>query len=154
MASERMVAASSGKATKTSRPRSQDNQKRAPSERRPDLRAPRDSRSRFVIIILAAVFLAAIAYVLVEYTHLFGKPLPNQINPDHSQGCTDGQTAPCSIGECTGIKTCRGGMFGTCKWDIVCASGTRVSCLNNSCVYAYKECNSCGSGYGPCIAPQ
>jgi len=151
MASEKTVLS---KAAKTPRMRPANGLKRMPSERRTVSPAPRDGRSRAIIILLAAVFLAAIIYVLVVYAGLFGKPYPGQTAQDLSQGCLDGQAMSCTIGECSGIKTCQGGAFGTCKWDIVCASGTRISCLNNSCVYAYKECNSCGSGYGPCIVPQ
>ncbi len=70
-------------------------------------------------------------------------------HPDQP-ACKDGQTQYCTLGNCTGFSTCIGGYWGGCRWDRTCTPGSRTPCLKDNCPYAIKECNECGTGYGPC----
>ncbi len=76
--------------------------------------------------------------------------------PQKSQeaACTDGLTQYCRVGNCSGTSTCVGGIWGGCKWERVCVPGSKATCLKSSCPYALKECNECGTGYGPCLAAE
>ncbi|MFH0884841.1 MAG: hypothetical protein V1861_03970 [Candidatus Micrarchaeota archaeon] len=65
--------------------------------------------------------------------------------------CKDGQTQYCKLGNCSGFSMCTGGVWGGCRWERICSPGSMATCLENNCPYALKECNECGSGYGPCI---
>jgi len=70
---------------------------------------------------------------------------------DGAEGlCSEGATRSCSVGPCAGISRCSGGEWGGCKWQTICAPGTSSPCINDSCVYGYKVCDGCGTGYGPC----
>lgn len=64
--------------------------------------------------------------------------------------CKDGQTQYCRLGNCSGESVCMGGAWGGCRWDRTCTPGTKATCLKNNCPYGLKECNECGTGYGPC----
>lgn len=63
----------------------------------------------------------------------------------------EGQLQYCREGNCSGLSTCIGGSWGKCRWERVCSPGSKATCLENSCVYAIKVCNECGTGYGPCV---
>lgn len=64
--------------------------------------------------------------------------------------CVEGQTRDCAVGACNGTSTCVNSRWGGCKWKTLCTPGTKAPCLEHGCAYAYKECNECGTGYGPC----
>ncbi len=72
--------------------------------------------------------------------------------PSAQAPCIDGQTQYCRLGNCSGISACIGGAWTGCRWERVCEPGSRVPCLKNNCPYALKECDECGTGYGPCMA--
>ena len=71
--------------------------------------------------------------------------------PSTPQSCRDGQTQYCRLGNCSGVSVCSGGAWSGCRWDRICAPGSKATCLKSSCPYALKECDECGTGYGPCI---
>jgi hypothetical protein len=79
-------------------------------------------------------------------------PPPAATTPSGTQpACKDGLTQYCKVGNCSGLSTCVGGAWGGCKWERVCTSGSKAPCLKNNCPYALKECNECGTGFGPCV---
>ncbi len=106
---------------------------------------------------LPLLIIAALA-VIAAYTFFFvSAPAVNLHYPSEDKAerlCSEGQIRNCTVGGCTGVSTCASGRWGGCKWEMVCTPGIRAPCLNNSCVYAYKECNECGTGYGPCEAAE
>lgn len=85
--------------------------------------------------------------------YLGGRTIYAGPEPEPAGGpqCTEGQIKACSLGNCSGTSLCVGGSWGGCRWERICPPGSRLPCINNSCVYALKECNECGTGYGPCI---
>jgi len=120
-----------------------------------DTRFARSSSSRMVLLVMVLAFVAVIAFVFIT-TNVFGNnsnPTSNNI-PSSPASCAEGQTKPCSLETCTGYSSCHNGLWGACRWQLVCSPYTKTPCLNNSCVYGYKECDGCGSGYGPCISSQ
>jgi len=64
--------------------------------------------------------------------------------------CTDGERRACTAGSCSGISTCVGGSWGGCDWQKVCEPGSRELCIKDGCAYALKECDECGTSWGPC----
>lgn len=65
--------------------------------------------------------------------------------------CTDGETAPCTVGACAGAKACRGGVFLECTLPLkTCVPGESTGCPLDSCRFGYMECNPCGTGFGKC----
>ncbi|MEW6036121.1 MAG: hypothetical protein AB1529_05900 [Candidatus Micrarchaeota archaeon] len=75
---------------------------------------------------------------------------PEEPAPSKPSVCRDGQTQYCSSGGCSGASTCIGGVWSGCKWEQVCTPGSRVPCTKEGCFYAVRECNACGSAWGPC----
>lgn len=105
---------------------------------------------------LPLALLALLALALAAILFLFYNPAgaqPQQNESALQAGCTDGQTKACSVGECGGTSTCVNGRWWVCRWETVCTPGSRIPCLNGGCAYAVRECNSCGTGYGPCFGP-
>jgi hypothetical protein len=103
---------------------------------------------------IALLLIIALAAVLaVPFLSPASPPGPGSGNASAPVLCKDGQTRACSAGSCGGVSTCVGGVWSGCKWPRVCVPGSKVSCIQNGCAYAFKECDECGSGYGPCIMP-
>jgi hypothetical protein len=65
--------------------------------------------------------------------------------------CAEDQSRQCFVGNCSGVSTCINGAWSGCRWERVCTPGSRSTCLKDGCAYAVKECNGCGTGYGPCL---
>jgi hypothetical protein len=108
------------------------------------------------IPLLFVLSLAAVLSYGFYMAGMFGFPRAADGETAHSassasHACKDGQTQYCSLGNCSGLSTCSGGAWGGCNWERICAPGSKATCLKNSCPYALKECNPCGTGYGPCI---
>ncbi|MBD3210331.1 hypothetical protein GF318_03030 [Candidatus Micrarchaeota archaeon] len=92
------------------------------------------------------------ALVLVFLAALLMKPGMVELEYEAEYpACTEGATQHCCIGNCSGKSTCVNGKWGPCKLDIVCRPGETVPCLERGCVTGHKECNECGTAYGPCI---
>ncbi len=105
---------------------------------------------------LVLVFVACLGALIVYAIWLgTGSAGSQQAQPSGAPAvyCADGQTQQCTAGACSGVSTCIGGVWSGCKWPTSCIPGARVPCLSNGCVYAVKECNSCGTGYGECFLP-
>ncbi len=102
------------------------------------------------------IFILALVAIIAYAAYLGSGPAASQQQPAPEgppRSCQDGQTQPCSTGSCSGLSRCINGVWSGCRWDTVCTPGDRVPCLSNGCVYAVKECNSCGTGYGACFLP-
>ncbi|NYZ76783.1 hypothetical protein H0O02_00520 [Candidatus Micrarchaeota archaeon] len=65
--------------------------------------------------------------------------------------CAMGQIGSCMKGPCNGTQACVNGTWGRCMVKTVCTPGVREPCIRDYCASAYKICNECGTGYGPCI---
>ncbi len=105
---------------------------------------------------LVLLFILSLAAIIVFAIYIsWGPPAAAGSEPGQSapRYCRDGQTQACSAGSCSGLSTCINGIWSGCKWGTVCTPLSRVPCLSNGCVYAVKECNSCGTGYGDCFLP-
>jgi len=125
------------------------------SSRSSDAKFPRSSSSRLVLLLMLLGFVAVIAFVFI-LANGFGNHTSaanTGLSPSQAS-CHEGDTKQCTLESCSGFSTCHGGSWGVCRWKVVCAPYSKASCLNNSCVYGYKECDGCGSGYGPCITTQ
>jgi hypothetical protein len=105
-------------------------------------------------ISLAALAIAILIVLVILYLIPALQPGTAISHPgsegEQSSSCTDGQRRYCSAGDCSGVSVCVGGMWGGCRWDQVCTPGSAVPCISGSCPQGVKECNSCGTGYGPC----
>jgi hypothetical protein len=116
--------------------------------------APTGKKPPFTAL-LPAFFLIALVAVAAYSAYMAApaqKAAPRQ--PEGAQaGCRDGLTKYCTAGNCSGISVCVGGMWGGCRWEQSCTPGSTIPCLSQSCPYAVKECNGCGTGYGPCRQP-
>lgn len=103
------------------------------------------------------LFIIALAVIIAYAAYLGSGPaVAPQSQPapgSSSRICQEGQTQPCSTGTCPGVSRCINGVWSGCRWDTICTPGTRVPCLSNGCVYAVKECDSCGTGYTECFLP-
>ncbi len=103
------------------------------------------------LLIIAALLLVIVYALFFAPTITIGLHYPVE---GGQETCTEGQTQSCRVGACTGISTCTGGSWGGCKWKTVCTPGTKAPCTLQGCAYAYKECNECGTGYGPCVSQE
>lgn len=99
--------------------------------------------------------LAVIAalFIILIVSFLFIRPRPAELEYGEEEPlCIENQTKECLVGNCTGASTCTGGGWGPCRLELVCTPGETVPCLDGPCVCGYKECNECGSAFGPCIS--
>ncbi|NYZ73913.1 hypothetical protein H0O00_02110 [Candidatus Micrarchaeota archaeon] len=104
------------------------------------------------IAVLAGFVLLALVLTLVFIAY-YGGPSITGEEWSTSSLCTHGDTKPCTTGPCNGTAICINGIWSSCRWEKVCVPGTRLSCTKLSCFYAVRECNQCGTGYGPCVSP-
>ncbi|MEW6722800.1 MAG: hypothetical protein AB1324_06060 [Candidatus Micrarchaeota archaeon] len=102
-------------------------------------------------LLFFGVMLAVLAYPFLASSGA-GKigPELNQTAP-RPESCRDGETRPCSVNACAGTSVCAGGSWSGCTWEQKCVPGAKVSCIREGCVYAFRECDDCGSGYGECV---
>lgn len=100
------------------------------------------------------LLLLSAAVILSVWLAVFGLPAPPQGPPPPLPLCNDGETKPCSAGDCNGTSTCSGGEWGGCRWVQSCTPGSVQMCFHNTCAYAVRVCNECGTGFGPCGAPE
>ena len=99
------------------------------------------------------LLIIAVLAVVAVYGFFFISPKAVSLHYPVDEGpvlCVEGQTKGCTVGPCDGLSTCLNGRWGPCRWETVCTPGTEAPCTQNGCAYAYKECNECGTGYGPC----
>ncbi|MDD5171811.1 MAG: hypothetical protein PHF60_02130 [Candidatus ainarchaeum sp.] len=97
----------------------------------------------FLVLVLALIFLTYYGPVPIFTSQGTGEP----------SSCVHGDTKPCLVGPCDGTVICINGIWSGCRWEEICVPGSRTACTQFSCPYGMKECNECGTGYGPCIAP-
>jgi hypothetical protein len=100
------------------------------------------------VIIIFFVLLFGILLYTFLYVAGTGEELHYPVESEPA--CEENDTRSCSVGECTGISTCRNGGWGGCKLEMICQPGEKVACTEAGCAQGFKECNSCGTGYGPC----
>lgn len=100
-----------------------------------------------ILILFFIILLGILAYVILFAT---STRVDLHYPVEVGQGCEDGTIKSCSVGNCTGKSACSGGSWGACKLNLVCEPGSRISCSEVGCVYGFRECDECGSGYGPC----
>jgi len=69
--------------------------------------------------------------------------------------CFGNQTKPCTVGDCAGLRSCQNGIFSSeCSLPRkICVPGEKIGCSTDGCKFGYSICNSCGSGFGPCLPP-
>ncbi|MBN2478534.1 hypothetical protein JXB01_04565 [Candidatus Micrarchaeota archaeon] len=101
----------------------------------------------FIILVLA------IFYVI--FMGVFSSNLQIETGTELVFGneCGKGEMQKCFLNECEGVKYCNYGYWGECTLKKVCTPGEKVYCAD-VCPTAYKTCNECGTGYGPCIPKQ
>jgi hypothetical protein len=105
-------------------------------------------------VVLALFVFLAVVIAYAAYLGWAPSPQPASRPSDSATGlCREGDTRPCSVNSCQGVSRCLNGVWSGCRWDTVCTPGARVPCLSNGCVYAVKECDSCGTGYTDCFLP-
>ncbi len=100
-----------------------------------------------ILILFFIILFALLAYVVI-FSSIKRVDLHYPI--ETGDLCEENGTKSCTVGNCTGISTCSGGNWGGCKLDLVCEPGSRIACSEVGCVYGFRECDECGSGYGPC----
>ena len=100
----------------------------------------------FVFLILV------LAFIIMSY-YGAGMPITGEESSAPSL-CFHGDRKPCTAGACEGTAICINGVWAGCTWEKTCVPGSRLPCTNALCLYAVKECNSCGTGYGPCLPPE
>jgi len=67
--------------------------------------------------------------------------------------CEAGETRDCLTHDgCDGTQRCVDYEWTPCKKNrMVCRPGQRKACAYTPCKVGHKECNECGTGYGPCL---
>lgn len=103
------------------------------------------------VIAVLAVLVLILAYTAVLY---YGSQPQLVSQGTGNRYCHDGDVMACAVGECSGSATCVDGVWGGCRWERVCLPGTTQICTDQLCPSGVKECNQCGTGYGPCGAPE
>lgn len=102
----------------------------------------REQLQLFFLVFVALAFAVIIAAMLA----------PEQREEQPVQGeCKEGENRSCMKGPCEGTETCSNGTWGRCTVERICTPGARTPCVENYCASAYKICNDCGTGYGPCL---
>ncbi len=106
-------------------------------------------RNPYPLLLLAALSIV----LLYALTWLVGISKPETVVLDYGpRPCESGEARACAVGNCTGISVCVEGTWGGCKWQQSCQPGGKETCLSESCPYGFRECNECGTGFGPCKA--
>jgi len=101
--------------------------------------------------LLPLVGLLALSLLVLGALILFWKPpAPIETASGPEPDCQEGDSKACSVDSCSGLSYCIEGRWSACRWDRVCSPGTLAPCLSGGCAYAYKACDECGAGYGPC----
>lgn len=106
-----------------------------------------DILKKFIPFFIGVLFLIIIISFLIK-----PQPIEFDYEPEEEQECGGGDVQECFVGNCSGTSTCVNGEWSVCNLDMVCTPGDRVPCVEGGCVNGYKECDECGTGYGPCIA--
>jgi hypothetical protein len=101
--------------------------------------------------LLFLVLTALILVILIVYVAASVPQEQEEEPQEEIKECEDGETRDCMKGPCNGTQSCVAGSWGECIIERVCEPGEVVPCTVDSCAYAYKVCNDCGTGYGPCI---
>ncbi|MFH0737840.1 MAG: hypothetical protein V1827_04235 [Candidatus Micrarchaeota archaeon] len=101
---------------------------------------------------LPLAFLSILIIILSYILYLAFFPQEVDVIGDSHRAlyCTDGEKRACTIGACSGISACSGGAWGGCSWERICEPGSRELCIQDGCAYALKECDGCGTSWGPC----
>ncbi|MFH1095330.1 MAG: hypothetical protein V1728_03875 [Candidatus Micrarchaeota archaeon] len=70
--------------------------------------------------------------------------------------CAVGANRTCPMpNNCPGVQACQGGLWSDCQsLEHICRPGRQVPCDLDACSFGVSICNSCGTGWGPCVAPQ
>jgi hypothetical protein len=102
-----------------------------------------------VVLFLLALLLAILCYII----YASYRPQVSIIDTPIEKICEDNQTHACTSGSCNGTSTCVDNSWSSCTWEKICVPGSRAMCIEDGCAYAVKECNECGTGYGPCGLP-
>ena len=97
------------------------------------------------------IFVAAVLFVIV-YSFFLAQPKTITLEYEVEEKiCEEGETRSCTVDACAGLSKCVHGRWGVCKLDIVCVPGDRIPCVEGGpCACGYRECNDCGTAYGPC----
>lgn len=98
------------------------------------------------------LFLILVLLLIYSFTFLFSPKL-EEVSNEVEKLCEENQTRNCTLGSCVGTSTCTNDMWSPCRWEKICIPGSRAMCIENSCAKGVKECNECGTGYGPCTLP-
>ncbi len=68
--------------------------------------------------------------------------------------CDGKEKRACAVNGCEGTQTCYNGVYSSCVFPKkTCVPGRKLGCSSDSCKFGYMTCNSCGTGYGPCLPP-
>ncbi|MBU0527740.1 hypothetical protein KKE92_04625 [Candidatus Micrarchaeota archaeon] len=98
---------------------------------------------------LIFIFLLFLSLALI-FLFTISNPVSPKINATNTKVCQNGETVECTVSSCTGVSTCHNAKWSMCIWDRICDPGSRVACAESGCSKGFKECNSCGTGYGEC----
>ena len=67
--------------------------------------------------------------------------------------CELDEIKSCTIYGCDGTQRCENYEWEQCyKNTVICVPGSTAPCAITPCVAGKKTCNSCGTGYGPCVS--
>jgi len=102
-----------------------------------------------VLAVLALLALILVCICLLYY----GAPPTLLSGGAETLYCHDGDIMACAVGPCNGLASCIGGVWSGCRWERVCMPGSTKICQDQLCPSGIRECNQCGTGYGPCRAP-
>ena len=69
--------------------------------------------------------------------------------------CSSGSNRACPMPNgCPGVQTCHDGLWPDCQsLARICRPGRQVPCDLNACSFGVSICDSCGTGWGPCVVP-
>ena len=104
--------------------------------------------------IIAVIILAVLVGAVYYSFFIIGKSDPS--SPEKNEWgikpqCEEGESIPCEIDGCNGMRICENKLWSSCKLNTICEPGSKEFCYENSCVNGYKICNVCGTGYGDCV---
>ena len=104
-------------------------------------------------------YLPIVVLLVLSITIFYSFFLPSKTSMASSTGtsasetnlCLSGNSEPCTVNSCSGIRTCTNGIWGGCIYKQICNPGEKANCYAQTCSVGTKICNQCGSGYGTCV---
>jgi hypothetical protein len=88
----------------------------------------------------------------VQNLNNYGDMENTKITNTKKQNCINGQKESCELEDgCIGERVCIEGIWSECYKIYNCEPNKKVPCIiPNECVFGYKICDRCGSGWSEC----